>query len=294
LENDLNTDPSFYQHNNNNNNNQLQLPSPTPGARYGGFSSYEEAFQALGLLDDKPPQEVGQLGHPFYTVQPFQLLSWRPRAYLFPNFIDPVKCDHIVDLATRRLEPSSLALKKGETEENTQNIRTSQGTFLSRSDDPDGILAWVEDKIAVVSGVPSGHGEAFNFLRYQPNQHYDSHFDYFDPEDGYERSQSQRIATVLMYLSDVEEGGETVFQLEGRDGLKRLRTIDYKACDTGIKIKPRKGDALLFWSMDPDGKTLDKHALHGGCPVVSGTKHVMTKWIRNVCSGPSCIPAKQH
>lgn len=45
-----------------------------------------------------------------------------------------------------------------------------------------------------------------------------------------------QIATVLVYLSEVEEGGETVFLLEGREGLQRLRSIDYKACNTGIKV----------------------------------------------------------
>ena len=40
-----------------------------------------------------------------------------------------------------------------------------------------------------------------------------------------------------MYLTTPEEGGETVFLLEGEDGLERLKTIDYKACDTGIKAR---------------------------------------------------------
>lgn len=72
---------------------------------------------------------------------------------------------------------------------------------------------------------------------------------------------------MLVYLSDVEEGGETSFLFEGVNGTKRLSTVDYKTCNTGIKYKPRAGDALLFWSIHPD-HTSDKHALHGGCPVV--------------------------
>lgn len=164
------------------------------------------------------------------------------------------------------------------------------------------------------------------------------------------RTHPLQIATVLVYLSDVEDGGETSFLLEGKEGLARLATIDYKACDTGIKVctarsrtsqgcwegqggagtagddwlhalqrrleecskgwgslefpllawgpprrgapalgaqlscsplsgqvKPKQGDALLFWNTHVNG-TIDKHSLHGGCPVVAGTKWAMTKW----------------
>ena len=231
--------------------------------------TFEEIIALSGALDAYPPlpaSEIGATGHPFYTVQPMQLLSWHPRAYLFPKFISREMANHVIELASQRLTPSGLALKKGDTLDSTREIRTSQGTFLSRSMDEEGVLAYIEDKIAVMTGVPAGHGEAFNVLRYENGQHYDSHYDSFD-EEGYGKQSSQRIATVLVYLSDVEEGGETSFLFEGVGGTERIRTVDYKKCDTGIKYKPRAGDALLFWSIHPD-MTRDKHSLHGGCPVV--------------------------
>lgn len=55
--------------------------------------------------------------------------------------------------------------------------------------------------------------------------------------------------------------------------LEERKGID---CVLYVQYKPRKGDAVLFHSMYPNG-TFDKHALHGGCPVVKGEKIVMTR-----------------
>ena len=43
-------------------------------------------------------------------------------------------------------------------------------------------------------------------------------------------------------------------------------------------ITTSQGDALLFYSMNPDG-TQDPYAMHTGCPVVSGLKWTGTIWI---------------
>jgi prolyl 4-hydroxylase len=52
------------------------------------------------------------------------VLSFKPRALLFRNFAPPEKCDAIVALAEKQLAPSGLALRQGETDETTKDIRT--------------------------------------------------------------------------------------------------------------------------------------------------------------------------
>ena len=42
------------------------------------------------------------------------------RTYLFPRFLNPERAEHFVDMAKARLAPSELALKKGDTNDNTR------------------------------------------------------------------------------------------------------------------------------------------------------------------------------
>lgn len=49
---------------------RLALPAPDQ------LASFEELLEASGMLADRPPVPAGVTGHPFYTVQPMQLLSW--------------------------------------------------------------------------------------------------------------------------------------------------------------------------------------------------------------------------
>jgi len=223
------------------------------------------------------PLEAGASGNAHISTIPFQVLSWEPRAVFFPGFLDAERCRAIVELAAKRLGPSSLALRAGDTLEGTQDVRTSMGTFVTRREHA--ALEYLEDRIAEATLIPAHHGEPFNVLRYEIGQKYDSHYDTFDPES-YGPQPSQRIISFLIYLNEWEEGGETVFLLEGADGLARLVNINYRSCESGLRVKPlRTGDALLFHNIYPN-QTFDKHALHGGCPVKKGTK-----WV-----GASCAP----
>ncbi|KAG8481264.1 hypothetical protein CXB51_026037 [Gossypium anomalum] len=134
-------------------------------------------------------------------------------------------------------------------------------------------LLAIEKRISVFSQIPAENGELIQVLRYEKDQFYKPHHDYFSDTFNLKRG-GQRIATMLMYLSDDVEGGETYFPMAGTgDCSCGGKTVK------GMSVKPIKGDAVLFWSMGLDGQS-DPNSIHGGCEVLSGEKWSATKWMR--------------
>ncbi|KAJ6378480.1 hypothetical protein OIU78_028674 [Salix suchowensis] len=218
----------------------------------------EEIISKYNLLPS------GETGDDFITLIPFQILSWRPRALYYPAFLTAEQCQHIINMAKPSLQPSTLALRKGETAETTRGIRTSSGMFVLSSEDQTGVLQVIEEKIARATMVPRTHGEAFNVLRYEIGQKYDAHYDAFNPEE-YGPQTSQRVATFLLYLSNFEEGGETTFPLENDENFEGY---DAQKCN-GLRVKPNRGDAIVFYSTFPNN-TIDPASLHASCHVIKG------------------------
>jgi len=48
----------------------------------------------------------------------------------------------------------------------------------------------------------------------------------------------------------------------------------------GLSVYPKKGEAVLFYSQQPDGN-LDRSSLHAGCPVLLGEKWAANLWVWN-------------
>eukprot|EP00193_Tetraselmis_chui_P006702 CAMPEP_0177754512 /NCGR_PEP_ID=MMETSP0491_2-20121128/2050_1 /TAXON_ID=63592 /ORGANISM="Tetraselmis chuii, Strain PLY429" /LENGTH=352 /DNA_ID=CAMNT_0019269903 /DNA_START=203 /DNA_END=1261 /DNA_ORIENTATION=- len=201
-----------------------------------------------------------------------QVLSWEHRVFYFPDFITSEEADHIKSLAEPQLMRSSVV--ESETgRSKVDNIRTSSGMFLRRGQDD--IISAVEQRIAEWTLLPVEHGEGLQVLRYNNGQKYDAHWDYFFHDEG-KANGGNRIATVLMYLEDVEEGGETTFpNIPAPGGVNE----GYSDCaKTVLAAKPKKGGAVMFWSTKPTGE-LNKESLHEACPVIKGTKWSAAKWI---------------
>ncbi|MFS7983206.1 putative procollagen-proline 4-dioxygenase [Helianthus anomalus] len=146
------------------------------------------------------PLPRGDSGDDSFTTIPFQVLSWTPRALYFPGFATAEQCESVIKMAKVKLAPSTLALRKGETAENTKGIRTSSGMFISASEDKTGVLDQIEKKIERATMIPRSHGEAFNVLRYEIGQRYNSHYDAFNPTE-YGPQKSQRVHDSLNLIS---------------------------------------------------------------------------------------------
>ncbi|RDX67483.1 putative prolyl 4-hydroxylase 10 [Mucuna pruriens] len=205
-----------------------------------------------------------------------EIISWEPRAFLYHNFLTKEECEYLINIAKPNMHKSAVVdSETGKSKDS--RVRTSSGTFLARGRDQ--IVKNIEKRIADFTFIPVEHGEGLQVLHYEVGQKYEPHFDYF-MDNFNTKSGGQRIATMLMYLSDVEEGGETVFP----DAKGNISSVPWwnelSDCGKkGLSIKPKMGDALLFWSMKPDA-TLDPSSLHGGCPVIKGNKWSCTKWMR--------------
>ncbi|KAK2392687.1 putative prolyl 4-hydroxylase 3 [Trifolium repens] len=204
-----------------------------------------------------------------------EILSWEPRAIVYHNFLSKEECEYMINLAKPFMAKSSVVDSK--TGKSTESrVRTSSGMFLKRGQDK--IIQNIERRIADFTFIPVANGEGLQVLHYGVGEKYEPHYDYF--LDAFNtKNGGQRVATVLMYLSDVEEGGETVFPAAKANFSSVPWWNDLSECARkGLSVKPKMGDALLFWSMRPDA-TLDASSLHGGCPVIRGNKWSSTKWL---------------
>ncbi|HQR21509.1 MAG TPA: 2OG-Fe(II) oxygenase [Burkholderiaceae bacterium] len=185
-----------------------------------------------------------------------------PRIVLFGNLLSHEECDQMIELSRDKLERSSVV----NAETGAYDIhphRTSRGTYFNRGEND--LIRRIETRIAELVQFPEENGEPIQILHYEPGGEYKPHFDYFDPKlAGNEHvltQGGQRIATLVMYLNDVEAGGSTVFP------------------EVGIDVLPRKGNAVYFAYCSDTG-VLDTRSLHGGSPVGAGEKWIATKWIR--------------
>ncbi|MDO9131943.1 2OG-Fe(II) oxygenase [Hydrogenophaga sp.] len=184
----------------------------------------------------------------------------QPRVVVLGNLLSADECDALIESARPQLARSlTVATKTGGEELNPD--RTSSGTFFARGQTAE--VTRIEARIARLLNWPVENGEGLQVLHYRPGAEYKPHYDYFDPDEpgtpSILKRGGQRLATLVMYLSEPARGGGTTFP------------------DAGLEVAPVRGNAVFFNYDRPHPST---RTLHGGAPVIEGEKWVATKWLR--------------
>ena len=225
---------------------------------------------------------------PYLPETQVRQISWFPPAFIADNLLSAEECDHLVALATPEVSRSTVVGSAGTPE--TDTIRTSFGMFIMRKQDE--VVARIDKRVARFAGVEEVQAEDMQVLRYEHGQKYGSHQDTFLQSALNDVDGMQRTATVLLYLSDVEFGGETAFP----ESMAWLHPEEawsegkYSSCGRkGVSVKPKKGRALLFHHLDERGQP-SHFSMHTGCPVLEGVKWTSTKWIHERPFRPDTFP----
>lgn len=173
-----------------------------------------------------------------------------PLILILDNVLSFEECDALIDLAGDRMRRAKVGQSRV-----VSDIRTGSSMFCEESENE--WIRKIETRVSELMNVPLAHAEPLQILHYGPGEQYKPHYDYFASGDVV----NNRISTLVMYLNDVEEGGETYFP--------SLR----------FAVAPKKGSAVYFEYFYGD-KRLNERTLHAGNPVRAGEKWVATQWMR--------------
>jgi prolyl 4-hydroxylase len=230
----------------------------------GGPSDWQAAIQLVGeaaktdavaarqkaLLD---LMALSSAGMPLSSQQVVPIAR-SPKMFFIPQLLTAAECSHVRSLARPLLAPS-VVVDPQTGHETAHPIRTSAGAVLGPVQ-MDLVVEALNRRIASVTGTAVEQGEPLTVLHYSPGQEYRLHHDCLPSEA------NQRQRTLIVFLNEEFEGGETYFP-----------KID-------VRIRASTGDAIVFDNVGADGRP-DEDSRHAGLPVTSGEKWICTRWFRS-------------
>lgn len=161
------------------------------------------------------------------------------------NFFIPAECKGFIDLAEKEGFKEALIRTRGQGEVMNKDVRDNDRVIWDNAQVASQLFQMIKDLVPYdINGYePIGLNERFRFYRYKDGQQFKPHVD-----GAFKRSETEvSLITMLIYLNENFEGGETTLILEGEI------------------IKPKEGMILFF----------DHKILHAGRPVLSGSKYVI-------------------
>jgi prolyl 4-hydroxylase len=220
-------------------------------------------FNALHtILTDEDPRALEEYRSSTPLNMTVTVLSCAPRVFEIKNFLSHVEVDHIVHMATgMKLSLSTTSADGNGHHARNRDTRTSQNSWVSRSTSPiiDSIYRRASDVMRIDEAFLRSrdkserpevdhfgtNAEDLQLVHYGVGQRYTAHHDFGYPSMQ-DKDQPSRFATLLLYLNEGMEGGETSFP-------RWLNAEDRSP----LNVIPEIGKAVLFYDVLPDGNLDD-------------------------------------
>lgn len=234
------------------------------------WSEERRIFKKLCRGDPMPhaPQSPKRLrcyyktGHPLCTIKrcPIEVVFTNPDIMILRNIMSDAEINKVIKISKPLLNRATVHNPiTGQLE--FAHYRISKNCWLNGGHDE--LIDRMNARMSALTGLNLETAEDFQVQNYGLAGHYDPHFDFSrDLENSTlgRLGTGNRIATVLLYMTDVEAGGATVFPY------------------VGARVMPKKGDAVFWHNLLQSGEG-DFRTRHAGCPVLKGWKWVSNKWI---------------
>ncbi|MEZ9233957.1 2OG-Fe(II) oxygenase [Shewanella sp. 10N.286.52.A9] len=229
------------------------------------ISEVNQLTESLGLISDNEEAllDFNDIRRADLSKLTYESVAPEINLFYVDDFLTDFECLWLKNCALCELKRSMVV--DGESGSNiVSNVRTGSVAQLAPTAN-DWVLLNIEMKIAAYFNIPIENGELSNVLKYEVGEEYKPHYDFFHPNDkGSEQALKdggQRFKTVLIYLNDVEQGGDTHFpRLSKSVRAKQKRLVVFNNTDNSYGPLPL--------------------SLHQGMPVIKGEKWLYSKWLR--------------
>ena len=193
-----------------------------------------------------------------------RMIHFDPPIIYFDRFLE---YNNLIDEFVNEIDHNyQRSTDAGELDENfvykkiTSRGRTSTNAWCMDECQSKNSSKYILSAIEEITGIKRENFEHLQVLQYTKRQKYDRHHDFIEAQ--WDMPCGPRILTFFIYLNNVRKGGETAFP------------------DIGVKVKPRKGAAVM-WPNVPTNNLFSRldATHHAALPVIKGVKHGVNAWI---------------
>ncbi|MDX2476060.1 MAG: 2OG-Fe(II) oxygenase [Gammaproteobacteria bacterium] len=220
-------------------------------------------------LDFEPSVDLDQIVIPqtnqslppnrFFVANSRRIDNDHVELYTLENFLTEDECHYLIDLMQSDLRQSTVTNE----DEVEKDFRTSKTFDFNKINDP--VADAIDIRICRTLGINPSYSEEIQGQIYDTGEEFKAHTDWFTPGTKeyieHASTRGQRSWTFMIYLNDVESGGETSF------------------VEIGETIQPKAGSAVFWNNLYPHGQP-NQNTMHHALPVKAGFKAVITKWFR--------------